>query len=140
MKRLSFLLPTEMNGELTILTLRMVPSLTHQLPWSPSALCGCRNLCTCTCKMPLTQLIFMIEVVSHALTAQESIPLIWNVMSLLVKQEHFTDALEQIVQCHLKAFTDKQWVSDPCRSTGSEEILPFGWRGQITVAEGLVWK
>lgn len=82
----------------------------------------------------------MIKVVSHALTAQESILLIQNVTSPQVKQERFTDALKQIVQCHLKAFTETQWASDPCRSTGSVEIVPFGQGGQTTVAEGLVWK
>ena len=57
-KRLAFLLPAKMNGELTIPTLRRVPGLTHRLPWCPSILCHCWNLCTCTCKMPLMGSLF----------------------------------------------------------------------------------
>lgn len=82
----------------------------------------------------------MIKVVSHALTAPESILLTWDVTSLQVKYEHFPDALEQIVQCHLRAFSEKQWALDPCRSRENVEILPFGQGGQAAVAEGLAWK
>lgn len=82
----------------------------------------------------------MIKVVSHALRAQESILLTWNVTSLEVKEESFTDAMEQTVQCHLKAFAEEQWVSDPCGQTESPAILPFGQGGWTAVAEGLLWK
>lgn len=82
----------------------------------------------------------MIKVVSQALTAQESILLTWDVTSLQVKSEHFTEALEQRVQCHLKAFTEKQWALDPRRSTENAEILLCGQGGQAAVAKGLAWK
>lgn len=64
-------------------------------------------------------------------------------MSPEVKWEQFTDAPEQAVQCHLKTFTEKQWVSEPCGNTESVEMKPFGERmegGQTAVAEELAWK
>lgn len=87
------------------------------------------------------KLIFVIKGVDQALTAQESILLTRDVTPLQVKCEHFPDALEQRVQCRLKAFTEKQWVLGPAgRSTGKVEILPFGQGGQTAVAEGWAWK
>lgn len=81
----------------------------------------------------------MIKVISHALTVQESI--IADLECLRrSNRSYFTGALEQIVQCYLKAFTEKQWASDPCRSTENVEIVSLGQGGQTAVAEGLAWK
>lgn len=50
------------------------------------------------------ELIFMIKVVTHALTAQESVLADLECLRRS-NRNRLTDALEQIVQCHLKAFT-----------------------------------